>query len=57
MKLPKRPRKSTSPFSFSASVGCLTQSLTRHMVHLQTVGMASAETTTTTCTRRFGKYR
>ena len=57
MKLPKRPRRSTLPFSFLASVGCRTRSLTKHMVHPPTAGMELVETTTTMCTRRFGKYR
>ena len=57
MKLPKRPRRSTSPFSFLASVGCQIRSPTRHTVHLQTAGTESAETTTTTCTKHFGDHR
>ena len=57
MKLPKRPGRSTSPFSFLASVGCRTRNLTRHMVHPQTAGMVLGEITTTTCTRRSDKYR
>ena len=57
MRLPKRPTKNTSPFSFSASVGCLTRILTRRMVRPLTAGTESAGTMTTTCTRRCGNYR
>ena len=57
MKLPKRKTRNTSPSSFTASVGCLTQNLTRYTVRPLIAGTESEGTMITMCTRRFFNHR